>query len=365
MLIVSNIGPRLRENGNWWGVLVAGLGFALGFVELFHIQAMSDPLAIVLEAILPFIGAIGLVMAGYILWSERYIYNRLYVQRVVAWTIAGIFGLGVIFVWILAHQFFRGGSFHHAHFILVNNLIAGGLIGFVVGTYDARTQTYKQSIDQERLKLEFLHRELRHHILNALNIILGQIDLVEQELDGSSDRLSRALREATEIVNRVEEVRMITDAFTDDTVTTLSRQNLSKQLIEVIEATENRFQDASIEATIPDNLEVQADQYISAVFENLIRNAIEHNDKPTPEVEVSATQTEDLVKVFIEDNGPGLSESRKDSLSQWSESSKVDIGKGVGLAIVTVLVDRYEGEMKVEDNDPTGTRVTVEFPKAH
>jgi signal transduction histidine kinase len=39
-------------------------------------------------------------------------------------------------------------------------------------------------------------------------------------------------------------------------------------------------------------------------------------------------------------------------------------GTGLGLYLVDTLVDRYGGEIRVEDNDPEGTVFVVELPLA-
>lgn len=108
---------------------------------------------------------------------------------------------------------------------------------------------------------------------------------------------------------------------------------------------------------------MSADEYLSELFENLLANAIEHNDAATPRVRVSVTVDTEKAVVRIADNGPGMPDDHKDSLFDWEESSRADIGMGVGLAIVTALVDRYDGRIWVEDNEPTGTAVYVELSR--
>lgn len=348
-----------------WGVLVIGLGVGFGLVEIAHLREMNSLLGVVLEAFLPLIGAIGLVVAGYALWQGRVVSDAGDTPRVVAWTVGGVLGMVVVFLWIFAHQLIRGGSFHHAHFLLVNNCILGGVLGFIVGGYDARSRTYRRSVHRERLKQEFISRELRHHVLNGMQVVLSQFDRLEREAAPEQRAaISAGRSRAEEIVSRVQSVRTINQVFTEAGEVSLSRQDASAVLRDAVADADDRYEDAVIDADIPGGVTVSADRYLSAVFENLLSNAVEHNDADDPRVDVSLTVTDDTALVRIADNGPGLSDEHKASLFRWEEPSRAEIGMGVGLAIVTALVDRYDGRVQVADNDPTGTVVSVELRRA-
>lgn len=351
--------------GSRWGVVVSGFGLTFGLVEFAHIRAMSSQVGIVLEAVIPLLGAVGLVVAGFALWTGQYGYDDVDVPRVVGWTVVGMLGMAVIFFWIFAHQLIRGGTFHHANFILTNNLITGGLIGFVIGTYDARSRSYQRSFRQERLKLEFLNRELRHHLLNGMSVILGQVERHELETDSElGDPMATIRERGEEIVDRINDVQTITGAFTDDGPTTLSEQDLSRTLRDVLDHADDRYERAEISANVPDGITVRADPLLPVVFENLLSNAIDHNDGDDPRVRVSLSVDEQHALVRIADNGPGIPDDQKDLLFTWEQPTGGRIGTGVGLAIVNVLVDRYDGRIWVEDDEPSGTVAFVELARA-
>jgi signal transduction histidine kinase len=103
---------------------------------------------------------------------------------------------------------------------------------------------------------------------------------------------------------------------------------------------------------------------LEAVFRNLLQNAIQHNQKAVPEVTVSAEEADDSVRVRIADNGPGIPESRKDEIFARGEKGLESAGTGLGLYLVETLVDRYGGDVWVEDNEPEGAVFIVELPIA-
>lgn len=324
-------------------------------------RVMTASVGVLLGGVLPFLGAVGLVVAGYAVWARRYAYDDADVPRVVGWTVVGMGGMAVVFLWLLSHQLVRGGTFRHSGFILVNNLVVGALIGFLVGTYDARSRSYRRSLKQEQLKHSFLNRELRHHVLNGMAVILGQVDSLQQHRDAPPDAIATIRRHGEEITERVQSVRRIARAFTDREPVSLSRQNLSAVVLDVIADVDARYEEAVISADVPEGITVSADEFLGTVFENLLSNAIEHSDANPPRVRVSVTADAETAVVRIADNGPGISDARKESLFEWDEPDGGDAETGVGLAIVTVLVDRYDGTVRLEDDDPTGTVAHVEL----
>jgi signal transduction histidine kinase len=98
------------------------------------------------------------------------------------------------------------------------------------------------------------------------------------------------------------------------------------------------------------------------VFRNLLKNAIQHNDKAVAEVTVSATEQDDVVAIRIADNGPGVSDDQKATLFGKGERDLESTGSGMGLYLVDTLVTSYGGEVWIEDNDPEGSIFVVELP---
>jgi Signal transduction histidine kinase len=90
-------------------------------------------------------------------------------------------------------------------------------------------------------------------------------------------------------------------------------------------------------------------------------NTITHNDKELPEVTVSATVDEEVVRVRIADNGPGIPDTQKIQIFCEGEKGLDSGGTGTGLYLVETLVDRYEGSVWVEDNVPEGSVFIVEL----
>jgi len=101
---------------------------------------------------------------------------------------------------------------------------------------------------------------------------------------------------------------------------------------------------------------------IDAVFRNLLKNAVQHNDKEIPEIEILTSESAASIQVRIADNGPGVSAGMKRAIFEKGETGLESSGTGIGLYLVETLVNRYDGELRVEDNEPVGAIFVVEFP---
>jgi len=67
------------------------------------------------------------------------------------------------------------------------------------------------------------------------------------------------------------------------------------------------------------------------------------------------------VRLIIADNGPGIPAHERDKLFMPYYSTKKR-GSGLGLAIVRRIVAEHGGTIEVGDNQPQGTRFTIDLP---
>ena len=78
-------------------------------------------------------------------------------------------------------------------------------------------------------------------------------------------------------------------------------------------------------------------------------------------VETARDPTHNLVRVVVADNGPGIPVAEREKLFLPYYSTKRR-GSGLGLAIVRRIIAEHGGSIDVGDNEPRGTRFTIEPP---
>ncbi len=97
---------------------------------------------------------------------------------------------------------------------------------------------------------------------------------------------------------------------------------------------------------------------------NLIDNAaeaLEHALQKEIWVRTTLDPEHDVVEITVADSGPGIAAEDKEKLFLPYFSTK-HRGTGLGLAIVSRIVSEQKGIIRVEENQPTGTRFIIELP---
>ena len=102
--------------------------------------------------------------------------------------------------------------------------------------------------------------------------------------------------------------------------------------------------------------------HIKRAVLNLVDNAVEAiDDSGVVRVETVHVPETGHARIIVADNGPGISPEDRERLFLPYFSTKVS-GMGLGLPIVHEIVTEHGGTIRVEDNEPTGTRFVIEVP---
>jgi PAS domain S-box-containing protein len=210
---------------------------------------------------------------------------------------------------------------------------------------------YERQLEEQRDNLQVLNQVVRHDIRNDLQLVLAYGETLEAYVqeDGEEyvEQVIEAARDAVDITMTARDVtKVMLNSDVDQRPVPL-RSTLENEIEDIQSSHENAL--VRLHGSIP-SVDLHADDMLESVFRNLLNNAIQHNDKEVPEVTVSATYENETVRVQIADNGPEMGLSSE--------------GTGLGLYLVDTLVNRYGGDVRVEDNDPSGSVFVVRFPLA-
>jgi signal transduction histidine kinase len=97
---------------------------------------------------------------------------------------------------------------------------------------------------------------------------------------------------------------------------------------------------------------------------NLVENAVRFGAETT----IRLTMSPDSVTIDIEDDGPGISDARKDAMLEpfvrGDEARNMDeaAGFGLGLSIARAIVLAHDGELSLNDRQPHGLVVRIKLP---
>jgi signal transduction histidine kinase len=76
-------------------------------------------------------------------------------------------------------------------------------------------------------------------------------------------------------------------------------------------------------------------------------------------VTVSVREAADSVVISVADDGPGIPPERRDSIFGKGQKGLDSDGTGIGLYLVSTLVEQFGGEVWVEDAEPRGSVFNV------
>ncbi len=103
---------------------------------------------------------------------------------------------------------------------------------------------------------------------------------------------------------------------------------------------------------------------LTSLVGNLIGNAIKHTDGPIRRVDVSATMRGPVVRMVVEDTGPGVPEHLRESIFQpFVRGGSAAVGVGLGLATVRRLAEGHGGRAGVDPVSGGGSRFWIELPR--
>ena len=232
----------------------------------------------------------------------------------------------------------------------------GVLSGRLVSLRDVTEQ------HQREQRLDVLNRVLRHNIRNELNIVRGNIDIARENADPEvAGRLETALDTLEALVDRSEKVSTLSQLFETDTG---GRFDLAAELESDVATLREEYPHADIDLSLPPALPVGTSPPVVIVFEELVRNAIEHNDDPAPHVSVSVdtgVSDDRYVAVRVADDGPGIGQQDRLAVTEGRETP-LEHGSGVGLWLARWVTERNGGSLSIENTDD-GAAVTVVLPR--
>ncbi len=105
-------------------------------------------------------------------------------------------------------------------------------------------------------------------------------------------------------------------------------------------------------------------EQMKRVMINLLDNAVAAVEG-NGEIRISLERDSNggAVQIRVEDNGKGIPADHKSRLFEPYFSTKKQ-GTGLGLAIVNTIVSDHHGRIRVEDNEPQGSRFIIDLPVA-
>jgi two-component system nitrogen regulation sensor histidine kinase NtrY len=211
-------------------------------------------------------------------------------------------------------------------------------------------------------------RRLAHEIKNPLTPIQLSAERLRRHFSGAQAGTRDLVDECTTtIVGEVESLKGLVDEFSQFARMPAPRAvptDIHELLDDALSLYRGLLAEVEIrkqyEACLP-KVSIDPEQ-IRRVVHNLVDNAIEATDRRgVIDIETRHDAKNNLIRVVVADNGPGIPAAEREKLFLPYYSTKKR-GSGLGLAIVRRIVAEHGGSIDVTDNQPRGTRFAIELP---
>lgn len=214
-------------------------------------------------------------------------------------------------------------------------------------------------------------RRVAHEIKNPLTPIALSADRVRRRIErlGLPEEEARVIREAAETISReVDSVRTLVDEFAQFArlpAAQLRPMDLNDVVEDALMVFAGRLEDVNMELHLTSGLPpVALDRnQFKRVIINLVDNAVEAMEESAVKRIVVQTHRANGsgAELWISDSGCGVSAEDKVKLFVPYYSTK-GRGSGLGLAIVNHILEEHRATIRVEDNEPAGTRFVIDLP---
>jgi PAS domain S-box-containing protein len=226
--------------------------------------------------------------------------------------------------------------------------------GIAVSQNVTERERRERELARQNERLEEFASVVSHDLRNPLNVAEGHVDLLRQDRESERlDAISRAHDRMNDLI---------------DDLLTLAREGSEVGALEAVDldaCVERCWRNVDTDdATV--RLRTERTMYadrsrLQQLLENLLRNAVEHGSTG------NQTRSDDAVTItvgdlsggfYLEDDGPGIPESERDTVFDAGYTTSDD-GTGFGLRIVERIVEAHGWSIRVDESETGGARFEI------
>jgi len=236
----------------------------------------------------------------------------------------------------------------------------------------------KEELEYNKLRLEFF-ANLSHELKTPLNLILSALQLLDQNLKKGYDfgvyqkcnRYTNIIKQNSyrllKLTNNLLDISKIKTDFYDSNFKNLDIVKIIKETIDTArEYIEEKGRILKFNSYKEKKVIACDYESIERIILNLLSNAVKYTEKGDI-ISVNIFEEDEFLIISIKDTGLGIPEEQQGAI--FEPFIKVDKsfaryceGCGIGLAIVKLLVELHNGEIKVKSVYREFTEFKVKLP---
>ncbi len=239
---------------------------------------------------------------------------------------------------------------------------------FLVGAYHLH-----RALNKERK----LHHQQKNFLLSVTHELKSPLASIKLYLQTIQKRKLDESQQKTFINNSLKDIERLDDLVENMLIATQIESNSYSfpkeafNLSDLVEKIAGRLQvhtcnSQIINTDIEEDIILTGDKFaLTSVVTNLIENAVKYSP-PCADVNVKLSVANGQLNFQVADNGIGISDEEKLHIFEkfyrvGSEDTRKTKGTGLGLYIVKQVLDKHRAQIKVKNNQPSGTIFEVTF----
>nr|WP_321451304.1 ATP-binding protein [uncultured Carboxylicivirga sp.] len=232
-------------------------------------------------------------------------------------------------------------------------------------------QALEKVSESERLTKSFL-ANISHEVRTPMNSIMGFAQLLEVEdlgstvLNSYANIIVRNSQQLLSILNNLIEVSKMDSGMTKPHLISISAKQLVSDIYDLFTYASNKETTIINQSTdITEDIVFESDQLlIRQVLNNLLSNAIKYTREGT--ITIGFKTSKESIVFYVSDTGIGISEEDIKSIFEpfWQvdQTTTINEGAGLGLAISKRIADILNGKLWVESKPNEGSTFYVSLP---
>jgi signal transduction histidine kinase len=337
--------------------IIAGASGILAVAHIAEIVALVVTEIAIPDGFLPSYVVSALITTGLLYGVYRIYASGLpptRIKRIVGWFVAGALAFLLLNIGFMLTTAMATG-FRLVTWIVWAITLGGGM-GFAMGVFEARAihreveaergRIREAELQQERDRLERFANTISHDLRNPLTIAMTRLELAQEESD--SEHVDMALTSLDRIEVLIEDILSLARNGKEiDDRQSIAVDGLAESCWEGVQTNGAKLE-IDVDGTI------QADRSrLRQVFENLIRNAVEHGGEG---VAITVGKLED--GFYVEDDGSGIPADEREDVFELGHTTS-ETGTGFGLAIVNEIVQAHGWDIDVTEGMAGGSRFEI------
>jgi PAS domain S-box-containing protein len=224
----------------------------------------------------------------------------------------------------------------------------------IIGLDVTDKQKMTQRLEDLNQTMAMVHKIVLHDVKNELAVISKSLAFHRRNSNPEMlDLAAQAVTRGLDLLERMREVEQL--SATGDIMRPIEVAEMVESIL-----SERRTANVVFEQT-GDSVQILGDDTFRIAIDNLVKNALTHAEPSR--IEISVTDRGDRCQIIVRDDGKGIPDVVKNRLFEEGFKYGRTGNTGMGLYIVSKVIERHHGKIKIEDNAPRGTSFIITIPK--